>query len=94
MPELIFAPSARQDLLDIFAFIARDKPSAAMKWIDDVEAKCALIATSPGFGEARPAFGENIRSSSFGRYVIFFQRLTGGAEIVRIIDGSRDIRSL
>jgi plasmid stabilization system protein ParE len=29
MPALIFAPRARQDLFDIFDYIARDKPIAA-----------------------------------------------------------------
>lgn len=54
MVELIFAPSARQDLFDIFDYIARDKPIAAANWIDKIEARCELIAASPDFGELRP----------------------------------------
>ncbi|NIP86243.1 MAG: type II toxin-antitoxin system RelE/ParE family toxin [Planctomycetales bacterium] len=44
MRELIFAPSARRDLSNIFDSIARDKPFAAANWIDKIEEKCPLIA--------------------------------------------------
>ncbi len=43
MPRLIFSPSARQDLSEIFDFIARDKPVAASNWIDLIEEKCKLF---------------------------------------------------
>jgi toxin ParE1/3/4 len=39
MPRLIFSPSSRQDLIEIFDFIARDKPIAASNWIDLIEEK-------------------------------------------------------
>lgn len=94
MPALIFAPSARQDLLDIFDYIARDKPIAAANWIDKIEEKCALIATMPGLGEKRPEYGQYIRSSIVGRYVIFYRPVDDGIEVVRVISGGRDVRSL
>lgn len=94
MASLFFAPSARQDLLDIFDYIARDKPTAAANWIDKIEEKCKLIATSPGFGERRPEYGADIRSSVVGRYVIFYRPDKDGIEVVRVIAGDRDIRSL
>jgi toxin ParE1/3/4 len=94
MPSLIFAPSARQDLLEIFNYIARDKPIAAANWIDKIEEKCKLIATMPEFGERRPEYGSEIRSSVVGRYVIFYLPIDDGIEVVRVIAGDRDIRSL
>ena len=94
MPRLIFSPSARQDLTEIFDFIARDKPVAASNWIDLIEEKCKLLAETPEFGEKRPEYGANIRSSMVGRYVIFYRSIDSGIEIVRVISGDRDIRSL
>ena len=94
MSRLIFSPSARQDLTEIFDFIARDKPVAASKWIDLIEEKCKLMAETPEFGEKRPEFGANIRSSLVGRYVIFYRTIVSGIEVVRVISGDRDIRSL
>jgi len=94
MAKLVFAPSARQDLSDVFDYIARDKPIAAAKWVDKIEEKCRLIATMPEFGEKRPEHGEEIRSSVIGRYVVFYRSIVGGIEVVRVIAGDRDIRSL
>ena len=71
MAKLVFAPAAQQDLSDIFDYIARDKPNAAANWVETIEQKCRLIATTPEFGEKRPEFGSDIRSSTVGRYVIF-----------------------
>jgi toxin ParE1/3/4 len=94
MPQLIFSPSARQDLVGIFDFIARDKPVAASNWIDLIEEKCDLIASTPTLGEQRTEFGVDVRSSMVGRYVIFYRPIDLGIEVVRVISGERDIRSL
>ncbi len=81
-------------MLDIFELIARDKPIAAANWVSKIEDKCKLVATVPDFGESRPEFGEGIRSSVVGRYVIFYRAIDGGIEVARIIPGDRDIRAL
>ncbi len=94
MPKLIIAPAAQQDLSDIFDYIARDKPIAAANWVETIEQKCRLIATTPEFGEKRPEFGSDVRSSSVGRYVIFYRPAPDGIEVARVIPGDRDIRSL
>jgi antitoxin HicB len=46
-------------------------------------------------GERRPEFlsGE-CRSFSFGNYVIFFRPVPRGIEVVRVVRGDRDVRSL
>ena len=94
MSKLILAPSARLDPLDIHEYTARDKPNAAANWIDKIEEKCALIAATPEFGEKRPEYGPDIRSSVVGRYVIFYRPIEDGIEAVRVMAGDRDIRSL
>ncbi len=94
MATLIIAPTARQDLSDIFDYIARDKPIAAANWVETIEQKCKLIATTPELGEKRPEYGGDIRSSVVGRYVIFFRPHRDGIEVVRVIRGDRDIRSI
>ena len=94
MATLILSPSAQQDLADIFDYIARDKPRAAANWVCKIEEKCRLISTVPNFGELRPEYGREIRSSVVGRYVIFYRELEDGIQVVRVIPGDRDIRSL
>ena len=94
MPQVVMAPSAQRDLWSIFDCISRDKPIAAANWIETVEQKCKLIATAPELGEGRTEYGLEIRSSFAGRYVIFYRSIDDGIEVVRIIPGDRDIRSL
>ncbi len=90
----IISPTARQDLSDIFDYIARDKPIAAANWVETIEQKCRLIATTPEFGEKRPEYGSDVRSSVVGRYVIFFRPIRDGIEVVQVIPGDRDVSSL
>jgi toxin ParE1/3/4 len=80
MASLVIAPAAKQDLSDIFDYISRDKPMAAANWVETIEQNCKLIAATPEFGERRPEFGVDIRSSAVGRYVIFFRPVTGGID--------------
>jgi len=94
MATVRLAPSARADMSEIFDYIVRDKPSAAVRWIDAIEEKCDLTATRPNFGELHPEYGVAIRCSSVGRYVIFFRPIDGGIEVVRAIASERDTRSL
>ena len=94
MAKLTISPSARQDLLAIFDYIARDKPIAAANWIDTIEEKCELLASAPESGEQCQEYGANIRSSTVGRYVIFYRPVGEGIEVIRVIPGDRDIRSL
>ena len=94
MAKLVIAPSAQQDLSDIYDYIARDKPIAAANWVEKIEGKRKLIATTPEFGERRPEYGADVRSSVVGRYVISFRPIEDGIEVARVIAGDRDIRSL
>jgi toxin ParE1/3/4 len=99
MPRLIFSPSSRQDLIEIFDLLHATNLLPASNWIDLIEEKCKLVAETPEFGEKRPEYGANIRSCVVGRYVIFYRTIDNsiedqGIEVVRVISGDRDIRLL
>ena len=95
MAKLVFAPLAELDLDDILAYIARDKPDAAIKWVRKIRDKCAFLADNPEVGERRPEFrtGE-FRCSLVGSYVIFYRPTSDGIEIARVVRGDRDLRNL
>ena len=94
MNKPFYTSAAVRDLEDILEFIARDKPGAAIKWIEVIEAKCLLIASSPGIGEALPQLGPAVRASSIGRYVIFHRYANRRLEILRVLAGGREINNL
>ena len=94
MTKPLYTSAAMQDLADILNYIARDKPKAAVSWIEKIEAKCLLIASRPELGELQPHLGSDIRSNVVGRYVIFHRRRQDTIEVLRVIAGDRDITSL
>ena len=85
---------ARTDLEEIWAFVARDNPSAADALIDAFHARFRLLATRPLMGQARDELGEGLRSFSVGNYVVVFRAANGGIRIVRIIHAARNIEDL
>ena len=51
--KLFLSPAAQADLMDIAAFIAQDNPARALSFVDELEDKCAVLATAPGIGTQR-----------------------------------------
>jgi toxin ParE1/3/4 len=94
MSKPIYTLAAQQDLADIVEYISRDKPQAAWAWLDKIEAKCLVIAEQPSMGDLQPHFGEDVRASVVGRYVVFHRRREDRLEILRVIAGDRDIQHL
>ena len=94
MPRLRFSEKSKNDLKQIARFIAKDKPVAARQWVAKIREKCRIIAKHPEIGDERPEFGNGIRSTYLGSYVIFFRRAEGFVDIVRVIRGDRDTQTL
>ena len=95
MTRVIYAPAAEDDLVDIAAYIARDKPEAARRWVQTIRDKCDILATRPLMGEETPRFGvPGCRCFTIGNYVVFFRAIEDGIEVARIVHGSRDFGNL
>jgi toxin ParE1/3/4 len=84
-------PEADSDLDSIWSFIAADNQKAADAMIDRITDTFDLLLAMPLAGRARPEFGENLRSIVVGNYVVFYRALSGGIEILRVINARRDI---
>ncbi len=63
----------------------------ADRWVDRLDEKFALLSTQPMMGRSRDELAPGIRSFAFGRYLIFFESLPDGIDVVRVLHGSRDI---
>jgi toxin ParE1/3/4 len=86
-----YTPEALQDLVEIGTHIARDNPTAALRWVDAIEAVCELLATQPAIGHRvrTRRFGE-IRREPVGNYLIYYRPIARGVEILRVVHGARD----
>ena len=79
--------------MDIAIFIARDNPTRALTFVDELESKCDAMGRAPGIGTSRPELGEGICMLLYGRYFIFYRPANKdkGLRIERIVNGARDI---
>jgi toxin ParE1/3/4 len=94
MPEAIFAPAALRDLIEIHDFIACESPQAACRLLQRFEEKAGHLAASPAIGRPRHELHPGYRSFAIGSYVIFYQPIENGIEIVRVLHGRRDIDTI
>ena len=95
MAEVYYSTLAAEDICENAEYIAKDKPDAAYRWVERIEAACELLADNPNMGQERTTRSHGkCRSFASGNYVIFFRAAPNGVEIVRVIRGERDIENL
>jgi toxin ParE1/3/4 len=85
---------SRQDLLGIWVYISRDNEGAADDFVDRLTATCRKLADNPGLGRNRPDLSTGLRSFPVGNYLIIYRATPGGARIIRVLHGARDIPEL
>lgn len=77
--------------MEIALYIAQDKPTRALTFIDELENRCAALGNAPGIGTARPELGEGIYMLPHGRYLIFYRQTQRSVRIERVMHSARDI---
>lgn len=96
MPRLRLVEAARIDLRRIFSYIARESGSAAVadRFADRLLRQCRKLASLPGqMSRPRAELGSGIRSRAYGNYVILFRYSESRLEVMRILEGHRDIEA-
>jgi len=94
VPRLLKKPEAESDLDEIWLYIAQDSPQNADKFLDRIQEGCWALAEFPHMGTSRSELRAGLRSQSVGNYIIFYFPLEDGVDIVRVLHGSREIKSL
>ena len=83
---------AERDATSIFAYIARDNPVAAVKWIEEIERQIDSLETFP---ERSPIIPETrdlekqYRHLIFGNYRTVFRIQGSRVIIMRVVHGAR-----
>jgi len=85
---------AEADLRAIWLYIAEDNLKAADRLIDAVNRRYPVLAGFPALGRPRDEIRAGVRSLAVGNYVIYYRRIRGGVEILRVIHGARDVERL
>ncbi|MBW4567460.1 MAG: type II toxin-antitoxin system RelE/ParE family toxin [Tolypothrix carrinoi HA7290-LM1] len=94
MPIILKKPLAEADLLDIWDFIANKSFERADWFLQKIESKLKMLASTPGMGRKRDELVPNLRSFPVGNYLIFYRPVNQGIEVLRVLHGARDIPSI
>jgi toxin ParE1/3/4 len=87
-----FTRRAREDLLDIWLYIASQNSEAvADRVYDRIEESCRQLCHYPRRAPARPEIAEDARALVIERWLALYRLVEDDVQIVRIIDGSRDL---
>jgi toxin ParE1/3/4 len=82
-------------LFDIWLYVAaHSSERVADRVYDSVEQSCRLLAEHPRLGRARPEIQPEARSIVIERWLALYRIAEDGVQIVRIIDGARDISAI
>jgi toxin ParE1/3/4 len=94
MPRVTYSRQAKEDLINLWLWIARDRQNTADTIIDRIERRVAMLADFPEMGPARPEIGEGARSLVIERWLILYRRISSDVQIARVIDAARDLDQL
>lgn len=85
------APLAKNDLDEIWMYVAKDNRTAANQLIEEFYRKFLLLASQSLMGESRDELAAGLRSFSCGNYLLLYHLSEHGIEIVRVIHAARDV---
>lgn len=91
MSRFKLSAQARQDIEDIWLYIAQNSPQAADNLLDKMLLRFSRLAQFPELGRVRSDLAPFVRSFPVGSYIVFYRPIEQGIEIVRVVHGSRDI---
>ncbi|WP_271069055.1 type II toxin-antitoxin system RelE/ParE family toxin [Caulobacter sp. NIBR1757] len=83
--------AAEADADEIWFWIAAERPRAADALVRSFDEASSMLAEFPNAGPARDDLAPGLRSFAVYPYVLFYRPITGGIEVVRVLDGRRNI---
>jgi addiction module RelE/StbE family toxin len=79
-----------RDLREIGAFIRRDNPPAARRWVHQLQERARKAATMPRSGRVVPELGlDDVREVFLGNYRIVYRLSEEGIEVLTVFEGHR-----
>ena len=95
MSRVRFTAQAREDLLEIWLYIAtHSSESIADRVYDRISHRCGLLKEQPRLGRARPEIHAEARSLVIERWLALYRLTDDGVQIVRVVDGARDLSAM
>jgi plasmid stabilization system protein ParE len=91
-----FAPEARDDIREIWSYIAGDSVEAAARVREAIRDSCRRLAQHPNIGHRRNDLTsrKDVRFWPVYSYLIIYRRSSKPLEILRVLHGKRDVKGL
>ena len=95
MSDYVLTPLAEDDLLDIGRYIANDSLEGASRVLNELNQAMTLLARQPLIGHRRlDLAAEPYRFWPVCSYLIIYRPDITPLQIIRVLHGARDVRSL
>jgi toxin ParE1/3/4 len=97
MKPVRITPKADNDIDECCAWIRKDHPGAALRFIDAVEFTCNTLSQMPSIGSRRYAEITLVRGvrmvgvEGFKNYLLFYLEHDASIDVIRVLHGARDI---
>ncbi|MDK1390158.1 type II toxin-antitoxin system RelE/ParE family toxin [Sinorhizobium sp. 7-81] len=90
-----FTTEAKADLQQIGDYIAKDNPSRALSFVDELEQKCLTLATSSKAFPLVPRYEHHgVRRRVHGSYLIFYRVEAEQVVIVHVLHGAMEYAAI
>ncbi|TGT61444.1 type II toxin-antitoxin system RelE/ParE family toxin [Mesorhizobium sp. M00.F.Ca.ET.170.01.1.1] len=98
---VVWSPAARADLVDIYVTIGSESIRAADRYYDWIEERALQLADQPRMGVSRPDIRPSARMLVAAPFILLYETIPDTddgpverVEIVRVVDGRRDLSRL
>ncbi|WP_428426030.1 type II toxin-antitoxin system RelE/ParE family toxin [Pararhizobium sp.] len=99
--DLVWSPLAQADIRRIYVEIGQEQPQAAERFYERFQHKASLLIDQPRLGMRHPEISPAARMLVETPFVILYETIPDNdegpvkmVEIVRVIDGRRDLKNL
>lgn len=90
--KIVWSPLALERVEEIAAYIARDNPDAAVRWVEELFDRVEQLNAYPASGRVVPEIGvPRIREIVFGAYRVLYS-VSARVEILTVRRGSQILR--
>lgn len=89
MVRIVRTRQAREDVLDIWDYVAANNVEAADSLVRRLDQVVRLLSEHPGLGSRQDKYRDGLRCLPAGNYLIFYDLIPGAVRVLRILHGAR-----
>ena len=91
MKRFILARDACRELSEISDYFLAQNVDAGERFVEAFDKKCQHLARFPYLGKSYTHVDDELRGTPLMGYIIFYQLIDDGIEILRVVSGYRDL---